>query len=466
MKRYSLLILSSLIAVVLFQASCKENTLINAKISPSNNSIGVYKATLSCITHTYNDDTAITSLNIGNVPIYQGVGAVTDPYFGSISGATFFQIVPRDLTAAIYNNAVIDSAVLVLPYSGFTYGDTANQSATQTYQVFYMQDSMGLTTNYYNYSSKPIDAANPLSDPTTVNVFHLRDSFGTNALLGNAAGLRLKLKLATLMSKIRPALDALGGSTSPTSQDFINNFNGICVRVADSRQSGAAMPYFRLNGSDIFSEAGILVYYHLPATSADTALVEPYFFNTEVCAHFNNINRSYSHFPINNLFHSTQANDDIIALQNQPGASLDVIVPGIKSLPKGLINKVELQLTLLPGSTYNPTTFAAPEKLYPLGIGNGNYPFGITNGGTYFIADGVNDGYLHSFTSGSTTLQTFTVGLPQEMIASIAAKNDTLHLHINGTRDFYGAFHMVAGGGSYSDTLYRAKLIVVYSKLN
>ena len=30
-------------------------------------------------------------------------------------------------------------------------------------------------------------------------------------------------------------------------------------------------------------------------------------------------------------------------------------------------------------------------------------------------------------------------------MASIAAKNDTLHYHINGTQDFYGAFHLVAG---------------------
>ena len=51
-------------------------------------------------------------------------------------------------------------------------------------------------------------------------------------------------------------------------------------------------------------------------------------------------------------------------------------------------------------------------------------------------------------------------------MASIFAKNDTIHLHINGTEDFYGAFHMVAGGGNYPDSNYRAKIKIVYSKLN
>jgi hypothetical protein len=48
---------------------------------------------------------------------------------------------------------------------------------------------------------------------------------------------------------------------------------------------------------------------------------------------------------------------------------------------------------------------------------------------------------------------------------AIAMKSDTIHLQINGTSDYYGAFHMVAGGGSYPDSNYRAKFKVVYSQL-
>jgi len=78
------------------------------------------------------------------------------------------------------------------------------------------------------------------------------------------------------------------------------------------------------------------------------------------------------------------------------------------------------------------------------------------------------DGYMHNL--NGATANTFTVNIPREVMQSIAAKNDTIHLHIAGSSDFYGAYHMVAGGGSYgrngtSDTTYRAKFVVSYSQL-
>ena len=466
---------------------CKENTILNSKISPAGNQVGVYSVSLPCITHTYYDDSTITSTNIGGLAVYQGVGVYNDPFFGTMTGSTYFQVIPTDFGPAILAAAdsnVIDSAVLILPYSGFTYGDTVNESTTQTYQAFYMLDTMGLNSIYYNYSTKPIDINHPLSDPTTINVYHLRDSVGLhpNVLPQNYPGLRIKLKLPAI-TKLLLNAQAATTSTNP-SQDFLNNFNGICVRVADSRHSATAIPYFQLDGSSIYSQAGILVYYHVSNVVGDTGLIEPYYFNTGCCAHFNNITKSFNHSPVNALLHSTAANDSIIALQNQPGASFDVVVPGIKSLPKGVINKAELRFSVL--SYSNPNGALLPERLYPLGIGNGIYPTGISEGLAYTLSDRypltsvtpliVMDGYLHpvsytdSITHTTTTIQTFTMDLPREVINSIAAGNDVLHLHINGTEDFYGAFHLVAAGGSYgnsntNDTLYRPKLFVVYSKL-
>ncbi len=454
------------------QTGCRENTLINSKVAPANNAVGVWDTALSCITHTYYDDTVITSTNIGGLSVFQGVGAISDPFFGTMTGATYFQVIPATFNSSQYDSTTIDSAFLFMPYSGFTYGDTTNQSLTQTYQVFYLNDSLGYNSNYYSFDSKAIDAVTPLSDPTTVNLYHLKDTFSVNGVY-YTKGMRIPLKLTALMNRINPAQAILTTSTAPAT-DFINLFNGICVRVANPLQSATAFPYFKLDGTTMYDEATILVYHHHPSYSPVDTMKEQYFFSTGTCAHFNNITKSYTHSPVSNLLHSTQANDSVIALQNQPGASIDIIIPGIKKIPAGVINKAELQLTLLPA--YNSNSFLFyPEKLYPLGIANGTYPAGIGAGLAYNIADrypltslsplGVLDGYIHTFTRRGITVQTFTIDLPREVMASIAAKNDTIHLHINGTQDFYGAFHMVAGGGSYSDTLYRPKLIVVYSKL-
>jgi hypothetical protein len=460
-------------------AGCRENTIINSKVAPSNNSDSVYLYTLpTIITHTYNSDSTVTSTNIGGIPIYQGIGAISDPYFGTITGSTYFQIIPT-LVANLYDpvadSVAVDSAVLFMPYSGLTYGDTANTSSSQSYQVFYMQDSMGFNTTYYNYNTKSIDLSNPLSDPTPVNIYGIKDTFSINGIY-YFNGMRFKLKLPALMGKLINALNyasSVSAGVDPNAA-FISSFNGICVRPTNSTVFASAIPYFQLNGADQYSEANITVYYHSTKYGVIDTQSQVYYFNSGICAHFNNITRSYSHAPVNALFHSTAANDNIIALQNLPGATLDIIVPGIKSIPAGaVINKVELQLTLLPN--YNNTAFFAPEKLSPLGVGTNTYPIGVGAGLEYNIADrypltslsplGVMDGYLHTSIKNGDTLNTFTLDFPREVMASIQANNDTMHLHIYGTQDFYGAFHMVAGGGSYPDPNYRAKIIVVYSKL-
>jgi hypothetical protein len=282
--------------------------------------------------------------------------------------------------------------------------------------------------------------------------------------------MRIPLKLPALFKYLNPALNLLATSSDP-AQDFFHAFNGICVRPADSRQASTAMPYFRLDGTSMYDRAGILVYYR-PATQ-DTDNIEQYYFTNSLCSHFNSVTRSFSRYPVNNLLTSTQANDSIITLQNQPGTSIDIVIPGILSLPPGVINNAQLQLRIIP--SYNSDLSQLPERLYPVGIGSPSYPNGTGSGVAYNLADrypitslsplSFMDGFNHIVNVNGTSITTYTINLPREVMNSIAAKNDTLHIHIDGTQDYYGAFKMVAGGGSNQDTAYRPRLIVVYSKL-
>jgi hypothetical protein len=474
---YSLpVIVALLFTAVLTQSGCHENTIINSKIAPSNNSDSVYSYTMPLIiTHTYLSDSTVTSTNIGGIPIYEGVGAISDPYFGTMVGSTYFQIIPNvfNNVFAPLDSVTVDSAILLMPFSGLVYGDTSDRLLTQSYQVFYMTDSIGYSSTYFSYSTKAIDVANPLSDPTPVNLYSIKDTTSVNGIYYNK-GMRIKLKLPSFMSRLTNAINqAVTSSTPPTA--FINAFNGICVRPANTNMFAKAFPYFQLDGADRYSEANIAVYYHHTNFATPDTLIQIYYFNSSICAHFNNITKTYSHSPVNALYHSTAANDNIIALQNQPGPNVDIIIPGIKLIPKGVaINKVQLQLALLPGR-YNPAMLFAPEKLSPLGVGINNYPIGVGVGLEYNIADrypltslsplGVMGGYIDSVTRNGTKVYIYTLDFPREIMASIQSNNDTIHLHISGTQDFYGAFHMVAGGGNYADTNYRAKINVVYSKL-
>lgn len=466
-------------AAVIIQSGCRENTLIRSKVLPANDTVGLQTYTLPCITHTYYDPYAITSTDIGGIPIYQGVGVYTDPFFGTMTGATYFNLTTNDYFN-VFTGLTVDSAILFLPYGGFTFGDSTNQSLTQTYQAFYLLDTLGdpNVVTYYANSTKPVDFSDPLSDPTTVNLYNLKDSFGYNLVAVNNPAMRMKLRWPALSKHLIPALNILATSSNPT-QDFLNAFNGICVMPANTKQGTGAIPYFRLDGigdGGLYSQANVLIYYHDPAgwVAGDTDLIEEYYFAPSICSHFNSITRSYSRYPVNNLLHSSAANDSVIVLQNQPGASLDVVIPGIKSLPVGVINNAQLQIHLLPA--YNADTTLLPERMYPIGIANANYPSGVGAGGQYNLADrypvtsltplAYMDGFYHPLTVNGVSQRAYTINLPREVLNSIAAKNDTIHLHISGTQDYYGAFQMVAGGGTYADSNYRPKLIVVYSKLN
>ena len=467
-------VLLFIVIAALAQAGCRENTLINSKVAPSGNAAGVWDTTFACITHTYYDDTVVTSTNIGGLSIYQGVGAISDPFFGTMTGATYFQVIPFNYSSSLYDNTSVDSVVLLLPFSGFTYGDTTTRNLTQKYHVFYMASGLTYDSAYFSYNTKPVDEVTPLSDPTAVSLYHLADTFSVAGVY-YTKGLRIRLNTTAFMNRIAPAQAILSSSTTPQA-DFVKLFNGLCVRVADPTQTNTAIPYVRLDGSNLYDRAGVNVYYHHTNVAPVDTVVENYYFDPAYCAHFNSISNSFASAPVNNLYHSTQANDSIVALQNQPGASIDVVIPGLNKMPKGVINKAELQFTLLPNYLYSNLLLQGPEKIYPLGIGNGKYPIGVTNGVAYSVLDrypltsltplGVLDGFVHTFVRNGTTVATYTIDIPREVMASVAAKNDTIHLHINGTQDYYGAFHMVAGGGSYPDTLYRPKLFVVYSKLN
>ncbi len=460
-------------AFVIVNSGCRENTLISSKLSPANDTARVKADTLyTCVTHTFFDDYIFTSLNLNGLPIYQAVGGLTDSFFGTMSGATYFQINPPSPGFTFDTSYIIDSVVLVLPYGNFTFGDTSDITAQQAYQVFYMNDSIGYNSTYYPSTQKPIDYANPLSGAVSVNVYHLKDSIGIGGVNYRPA-LRIKLNKNSVMARLNNALYEGSMSSADKTLAFVNAFNGICVKPADTRVFSKAVPYFRLDplGTDIMSQAGLVVFHH--GSNSDTA-PRVFSFSQTDCAHYNSIVKSYSRYPANQLFHSVQANDNVIAIQNKPGASIDIKISGLKSIPKGvIINQAQLQISMLGGSSYH--NFAAPDQIYPVGIANGTYPAGVAAGAEYSIEDrkpetslspyAILDGGQHTITYGTTPITTYTIGMPREVIASIAAGNDTLHLHLHGTQVLYGAYRMLAAGGNYPDKNYKTKLIVVYSSL-
>lgn len=466
----------SAVLTILSQTGCKENTIANTRLAPDIDNINTFGDTLNAVTKTYFDDTLETSFTIGGIAINHALGTINaDPYFGTTNSSIYFQVIPIAGPNVVLDRSVdhFDSAVLILPYSGFTYGDSVG-SYTQTYTAYMLGDTMNTTTAYYSYNTKPLGA---VLGSVTTNVNSVRDSVLVDGV-NQAPHLRIRLDTNAISTYLLNNTDIQDANSYAA---FLTAFPGICVKATNTNAVSHAMPYFRIDpsGEGLYTQATVAIYYHdITPGAVDTPAPIQLSFDENYCAHFNNIYRNYRNYPVNQLFNAYKQNpnvsDTVIALQNQPGAALDLKIYGIKKIPTSVINRAELDISVVgSGNPSADATFFGPTQLYPLGIDS--------NGFEYTIADrypltstsplSVLDGYPHTYTynMGLLSITTYAINIPRELQAAVVAKRDTVHLHINGTQDYYGAYRIVAGGNSLLSNRnknYQVNLKVVYTKPN
>jgi len=413
--------------------------MINANLLPGPDNIHTVTLpdTLPVISRTVFDDSIITSFNIA--PVYAGAGTVNDPYFGRTSAGLYLQVVPPSTSYSF--PAMPDSAVLILPYSGFSWGDTASGNTPQRFTVYRVLENMSLDADYYSFQRLSVDRGNPLGTATGVSA----------AQIQSPDNLQLRVRLS--QNFVQEMYDRVSGFSS--YPDFVDFLKGLYIEPDTNSGNANTIYYFRLDGTSNYNTAGILFY------NSDTVR-SAFSFNTASCAHFNWLTRHYTQH-VKNYFQS-QASADTILLQNEPGAALDIIIPDIQSIPRGLINKAELVITLI--SSPQDAVFTPPARIYPIGIDAG--------GGAYSIADRLPltsttpldfiDGRSRLVTSGTSVRTQYSINFPRELQQAILQGKTEVHLRINGTQTFPGAYRLIAGGKGNADPGYRLKLNIVYSR--
>ncbi len=483
---------ASLVLLGVFAAfaftGCKERTILGQNMNLTNNNLNLSDTYLTCTTSTYYDADTEHYTNGVNTLLYvfHALGVVnSDPIFGKTYGDSYFQLVPPTQVLGVqgsfnFSNLGLtpDSAELILPYSGSFWGDSLGILAPgdnmQTYQVYQITDTTMkvFPTAYYFASTQfQYDKINPLSVATTINMQHIADSVMINGV-NTAPHMRIKLDPSIIQT-----LNSLGDNAYSSTFNFTSAFRGIYVRAVEHTHS-LNLPYIRLDGNpsadfySMYTRAGILVHCHTNTVS-DTLF--SYYFDPTYCAFNNNVRRDYSSRNFANIFNKPS---DKIYLQNAPGAGMDIVVHGINQIPKSVVNRAELEITMLPGGNgvIWDSILSAPPRLYAEGV---KVQGGVAS--TYTLADRepisstspleIIDGYAHVFNypaSGNlpaTSMMTYTINIPREVQSAMINGVDTIHLHINGTFDLVGAYRLVAAGGNYSDQRLRTKMRVVYSKI-
>jgi len=454
----SLAIYTSIIVIALLtQTGCKENTILNANVAPSVDNINAIQKELQVSCKTIYTDSIATSNSYSGISIIHGLGTVTDPYFGKTNAGIYFQVVPQSdgYIFPVFDH--IDSTVLILPYSGFTFGDSA-LAINQTITAYQVTEDMSKDSIYYAFNTKAVNRSSPLGR-ATVNIDHLSDDVvvgSTNGDTSTVKGphLRIKLDSSAFAGMLLSHATEISNQTT-----FLNLFKGIYLE-ADPRINGAAIPYFYLDGSSDYTRAGILVYYHAPGDT--TVRTQPFFYTSSFCAHFNHVTRNMRGTSAEAVIRNPNSASALL-LQNLPGCVMDVTISGIRNIPvNALVNKAQLVINRLT-STTTDETYASPYRIYPIGIDS--------TGATYTIADGypITSTAALAFIDGTkrdpdgvSTYTHYLVNMPREIQAAIKAGKDSVHFHLTGTTDFPGAFRLVAGGND--NTAAAIHFNVVYTK--
>lgn len=463
------------LAMALSFSSCREDSIINSSLTPAVDNIHTFGIgpdfnngtdTVTILTKTVFQDSVVTSSRNNGFPIYHALGFMEDPFAGRTFAGIYSQFTPTATGTTI--STTPDSVVLVLPFSGFVWGDTTTQQA-HTIKVYAISEGFSKDSSFYNYNRKAT-AAQVIGTGTVVTG-HSNGNSGSGFIqdsvkLSNGQSytphLRIKLDANWVANSFIPAV-----AYDSSYAAFTTQFPGLFIAETDTTMGmGAApksLPYFRLNGtSDIYGSAAILVY----ANGSDTATQFPY--NETYCAHFNRITRNYTGYPIASLLSSSNSSETV-AMQNGPGAAIDFVLPDIKGLaqklPAGaIINKAEIAFVQV-NTGYQDQTFFPPLRLYPQGVNASN--------GIYTIADRypVNDASLNfmdgmasSGTRGGNPVTLYRINFPRELQQAIVAGVGSLHLRIGGTVNFPAAYRVVLGGRANANANYRPTLNIIYSK--
>ncbi len=458
-------------AALLSLSACHEDAIIKSSLTPAVDNIHTFGIgsdfnnntdTITMKTKTVFQDSLVTSSRGNGVPIYHALGWMQDKYAGTTAASIYAQFVPTTVGSTLSD--VPDSVVLVLPYAGFTWGDTTIVS-TLHFNVYAISEGFSKDSTFFNYSSRavnptPIGTATIQVGPRGIgNTYYIADSsieLGKNQHR-QAPHLRIRLDDNWVKNTFMKAVDSDANYDS-----YLAQFPGLCIAPADTSSrfpSQYTLPYFRMNGgSDVYSSSALLAY----VDGNDSVPVQfPYL--EDQAAHFNRIRRNYSGYPIASI--STQ----YLAMQNAPGSAIDLQLPYIKNLPDHIIiNKAEIRFALLnaPGQPANDTSkFFPPARLYPQGINS--------SGGQYTIADRypINDvtldfmdGTFSTIVRNGRSYTVYSLNVPRELQQAIIGSSSGLHLLIGGTINFPAAYRLVVAGPDFPDPELRPKLNIIYTK--
>ncbi len=403
-----------------------------------------------------------------NYPIVALGQISNDLFFGKTVAGAYMQFVPPTEYFTFPDNiTVLDSAVLVMPYLNFSYGDTdrsvvANALALKAYEITDPDFIYGDTNIANWYSSKTFQCA-----PTPIGEAEitLRSLSDTAYLLNNekVTGL-LRMPLSPSFGAYiinLPASDMVSGTT------FISKFKGIFL-APDTTKNKNTLAYFSMTGGSssnaLYQNAIIEFYYHI---ANDTALKRSVFPFTASNAYSNHIKRNYNGTPAQSFVNSNDSRYTMV-IQSYPGFRSQVIIDLDDKIPHSLINKATLEITTI--RTPDQKRFNPPTQLIINRINSDNTISPVMD---VLDATGAsNTDYLAFLDAQPKVVMIdgveyyrYNINIPREIQRTLSLGEKQLRLRVATAQVYPGAHRMIAYGPNAPEDL-KIKLNVIYTKQN
>lgn len=331
--------------------SCNDPTAIGSDLVESDALDIGFTDTVTLLGHIAKQDSVLVYFSSSTTSQYENFlcGDFIDPVFGRASASIYSQIsLAVSGTSPIFprfasQGYVIDSVVLLLPYNADrSYGNLDKQ---QRIDVFELKE--GLVASNFAYSNQTYEVfPDPIGSAVDF-VPNVEDSLKilvpgtTDSTIQTPPHLRIKMG-AAFQEKLNAA-----DSTYFTRQDsFEALFKGFFLKPAPQGDMGGIVSFRMRN-----SFTGLRVYYHSSSGTLGEYLF-PILIGDVVTANFT---EDYTgtvvekYLPVNGA-----ANDSLFFVRGMNGINLVIEVPYAQDLKNLLVNKAELEFSILDLTSDDP----------------------------------------------------------------------------------------------------------------
>lgn len=449
-------------------SSCKEDTIVKSDITPGDNTLGTESVgdTMTVITKTFWTEKLKTSDKITDVLVVQPLGTIVDQFFGKTNSGLYFQVLPTVNNFSFSTSGfTIDSAVMILPYSGYGWGNRTDPKP-QRFKVYRVNEPMSVENDYY--SNQDLQVANNLLADVVVD---MQQSINDTPTVLNETASFKHIRIPLSNDFIKDVRDNLNTGVFNDDASFLAHFNGFYVAPDSNTNMGNntdLLSYILFDGGGDYARVAIAFYYTEDGSNESKTA----FFNyvRDKTANYSRISRNYAGFPAQSIIdrYSSTINisDDSLLLQNEPGASIDVRIPNIDKLPVTSILKAELLFTVI-SSGVGADSLQTPIRVTPVGVDAAGEEYEIRDFISSDIAAAVAyvDGVKRIEKDGSgNDITTYRINIPRELQNAIIDKRNELHLRIKGAgaKALPAAYRLITGGRGHGT--YKMQLNIVYAK--